>query len=73
MISIVETFVSGVQDKFKVSRVKAVVFGGGLICLISILFATQGGLFFLDAADYFVNQFGVALAGLVSVVTYRGF
>ncbi|WP_078429974.1 sodium-dependent transporter [Alkalihalobacterium alkalinitrilicum] len=69
LISIVQTFVAGIQDKFKVSRAKAVAFGGGLSALISILFATQGGLYFLDAADYFINTFGVALAGLVSVIT----
>lgn len=68
LISIVETFVAGVQDKFKVSRTKAVLYGGGLSALISILFATRGGLYFLDAADYFINQFGVALAGLVEVI-----
>ncbi|MEK3856970.1 sodium-dependent transporter [Cytobacillus sp. FSL H8-0458] len=68
LISIVETFVAGVQDKFNVSRNKAVLVGGGLSAIISILFATQGGLYFLDAADYFINQFGVALAGLVQVV-----
>lgn len=73
LISIVETFVAGVQEKFKVSRTKAVIFGGGLSALISVLFATQGGLFFLDAADYFINTFGIALAGLVSVITISWF
>ncbi|GAE27628.1 sodium-dependent transporter [Halalkalibacter wakoensis JCM 9140] len=73
LISIVETFVSGVQDKFKFSRRKAVAIGGGLSALISLLFATQGGLFFLDAADYFINQFGVAFAGLVSVIAVSWF
>ncbi|MBM7648556.1 NSS family neurotransmitter:Na+ symporter [Bacillus ectoiniformans] len=68
LMSIVETFVAGVQDKFNVSRTKAVLVGGGLSAIISILFATNGGLYFLDAADYFINQFGVALAGLVEVV-----
>lgn len=68
LISIVETFVAGVQEKFKVSRTKAVLVGGGLSFLFSILIATKGGLFFLDSADYFINQFGVALAGLVEVV-----
>jgi NSS family neurotransmitter:Na+ symporter len=73
LISIVETFVAAVQDKFKISRIKAVIIGGGSSALISILFATQGGLFFLDAADYFINTFGIALAGLVSVVTISWF
>ncbi|GAA0326776.1 sodium-dependent transporter [Bacillus carboniphilus] len=68
LISIVETFVAAVQEKFNVSRTKAVAFGGGLSAVVSILFATQGGLNFLDVADYFINQFGVALAGLFEVI-----
>lgn len=68
LISITETYVAGLVDKFNISRTKAVAFGGGLSALISILFATQGGLNFLDAADYFINQFGVALMGLVEVI-----
>ncbi|MDF0727445.1 sodium-dependent transporter [Cytobacillus sp. S13-E01] len=73
LISIVETFVAGVQDKFKISRTMSVAIGGGLSALISILFATKGGLYFLDAADYFINNFGVALSGLVQVVAVAWF
>ncbi|MBD8070445.1 sodium-dependent transporter [Bacillus sp. PS06] len=73
LISIVETYVAGVQDKFKISRTKAVLFGGGLSALLSIVFATQGGLFFLDSADYFINNFGVALLGLVEVIAIAWF
>ncbi|WP_273124973.1 sodium-dependent transporter [Metabacillus sp. HB246100] len=73
LISIVETFVAGVQEKFNVSRTKAVMFGGGLSALISIVFATKGGLYFLDSADYFINQFGVALAGLFEVIAIAWF
>ncbi|MDX5474799.1 MAG: sodium-dependent transporter [Bacillaceae bacterium] len=68
LISIVETYVAGIQDKFKVSRTKAVAVGGGLSAVISILFATQGGLWFLDVMDHFINSFGVALAGLVQII-----
>ncbi|PAV28731.1 sodium-dependent transporter [Virgibacillus profundi] len=68
LMSITETYVAGLVDKFKISRTKAVLFGGGLAAVISLLYATQGGLYFLDAADYFINQFGVALLGLVEVV-----
>jgi len=73
LISIVETFVAGVQDKFRISRTKAVLFGGGLSAIISLMFATQGGLFFLDTADYFINSFGVALAGLIEVIAIAWF
>ncbi|HLS09012.1 sodium-dependent transporter [Lentibacillus sp.] len=68
LISIIETYVAGLSDKFNISRQKAVIFGGGFAALVSLVFATRGGLNFLDAADYFINQFGVAFVGLVEVV-----
>ncbi|WP_413378642.1 sodium-dependent transporter [Alkalihalobacillus sp. 1P02AB] len=73
LISIIETYVSALQDKFKITRTKAVIIGGGLSALISILYATQGGLWLLDTVDYFINHFGVALAGLVSVIAVAWF
>jgi neurotransmitter:Na+ symporter, NSS family len=68
LISIVETYVAGVQEKFNISRTASVAVGGGIAALISILFSTQGGLYFLDSADHFINNYGIALAGLVEVV-----
>lgn len=68
LLSITETYVAGLVDKFNISRAKAVLFGGGAAAVISLIYATQGGLNFLDAADYFINQFGVAVLGLVEVV-----
>ena len=68
LISIIETYVAGIAEKFNISRTKSVLFGGGLAAILSLIFATQGGLFFLDAADYFINQFGVAALGLVEVI-----
>lgn len=68
LISICETYIAGLQEKFHISRTKAVAFGGGASAVISLVFATQGGLNFLDVVDYFINQFGVALAGLFEVV-----
>ncbi|MGM8216793.1 sodium-dependent transporter [Bacillaceae bacterium W0354] len=69
LISITETYVAGVSEKFNISRSKAVTFAAGFAAIVSILiFSTQGGLNFLDVADYFINQFGVAFIGLVEVV-----
>ncbi|GEL77875.1 sodium-dependent transporter [Tenuibacillus multivorans] len=73
LISIVETYVAGFSEKFNISRSKAVIFGGGLAMLVSLIFATQGGLNFLDTADYFINQFGVAFIGLVEVIMIAWF
>lgn len=68
LISICETYIAGFSEKFNISRTKAVVFGVGSATIISMLFATRGGLYFLDTADYFINQFGVAAIGLVEVI-----
>ncbi|MFD2656318.1 sodium-dependent transporter [Gracilibacillus thailandensis] len=73
MISISETYVAGLQEKFSISRGKAVLFGGGLALLISLFYATQGGLNLLDTVDYFINNYGVALAGLFEVVAIAWF
>lgn len=68
LISIAEAFISSFQEKFGVSRKKAVFVGAGSAAIISLLFATHGGLYLLDTVDYFINQFGVALAGLVEII-----
>ncbi|MBY6036730.1 sodium-dependent transporter [Fictibacillus nanhaiensis] len=73
LISIVETYVSALQDKFGISRTKAVLMGGGVASLISLLFATNGGLYILDITDYYINNFGIALSGLIEVVLIAWF
>ncbi|GAE92875.1 sodium-dependent transporter [Gracilibacillus boraciitolerans JCM 21714] len=73
MISISETYIAGLQEKFSISRGKAVTFGGGLAFIVSLFFANQGGLNLLDTVDYFINNYGVALAGLFEVVAIAWF
>ncbi|GAB7388805.1 sodium-dependent transporter [Bacillaceae bacterium] len=73
LISIVEPFIAGIQEKFKVSRSKAILWGGGLAAVVSILFSTRGGLYFLDAVDYFINNFGITFAGLVETIVIAWF
>ncbi|SNR78177.1 neurotransmitter:Na+ symporter, NSS family [Haloechinothrix alba] len=69
LISIVQVVVAAVQDRTGIDRVPAVLCVGGAIALASILlFPTEEGLYLLDAADHFINQYGIALAGLVVVV-----
>ena len=68
MISIVETFVAGIQDKFKVSRTKAILTSGILATIVSLIYATKGGLYILDVVDYFINNFGIVTTGFVEVI-----
>ncbi|NEE00329.1 sodium-dependent transporter [Phytoactinopolyspora halotolerans] len=69
LISIMQVVISAVQDRTGMSRVPSVLAVGGVIALASILlFPTPEGIFILDAADHFVNQYGIAMAALVSVI-----
>ncbi|MUL41185.1 sodium-dependent transporter [Streptomonospora sp. PA3] len=69
LVSIVEVVISSVRDRTGLGRMPAVLIVGGLIAVVSIVvFPTDQGLYLLDAADHFINQYGIALAGLVIVV-----
>lgn len=68
MVSISETYIAGLQEKFNISRRNAVLIGVSLASVVSLLFATQGGLVLLDTVDYFISNYGIALAGLIQVV-----
>ncbi|GAA3853439.1 sodium-dependent transporter [Streptomyces sedi] len=70
LISIVQVIVAAVQDRTGLARVPAVLGVGGAVALVSLLlFANDSGLYFLDTADHFINQYGIALAGLVLLIT----
>jgi neurotransmitter:Na+ symporter, NSS family len=68
LISIVEASISAIDDKFGLGRRRAVALIGGGTATVSLLYATAGGVNFLDVVDNFVNLFGVAVVGLVEVV-----
>ncbi len=67
-ISILEAFTSGVVDKFHYPRTAVV----SVLCITgfagSIIFTTQGGLFWIDIVDHFINQYGLVLAGLLECI-----
>lgn len=67
-ISIIEAVVSAVIDKTQWSRKKtaSVVIGTGFI--ISLAFATNGGLLLLDLVDHFANNVGIIVGCFVEIV-----
>lgn len=69
LISISQTYIAGLQEKFNISRGKAVTFGGGFAAIVSLgIFASKGGLNFLDVADHFVLSMGTSFTGLIEVI-----
>jgi NSS family neurotransmitter:Na+ symporter len=68
-VSLLESFIAPFGEKFGLSRKKSFAifcFGG---FLVSSVFTTGAGLYILDIADYFLNNFGLILVGIIQAVT----
>lgn len=72
-VSLVEAFSAAIIDKTGMSRKKMVTIGAIVGYLISILYATGAGLYFLDIIDNFVNSYGIVVVGLLEAVTIGWF
>jgi neurotransmitter:Na+ symporter, NSS family len=68
LVSISQTYIAALQEKFGMHRENAVLVAGGGTALVSLVYATGGGINTLDVVDRFINAFGVATVGLVEVV-----
>jgi NSS family neurotransmitter:Na+ symporter len=69
LISVIEVVISGIRDKFELSRgvaTYAVVVPTAVLSLL--LFSTTSGLYVLDIVDHFINQFGILLVAVVSML-----
>ncbi len=67
-VSIMECVIAPVREKFGIGRGAAVAIVCGAAALVSLLYATKGGLFYLDTVDHFLNNFGLVVSGLLEVV-----
>ncbi|MDC7232134.1 MAG: sodium-dependent transporter [Spirochaetales bacterium] len=67
-ISINEVVVRSIVDKFNIPRRKVSVYYTLIAGAVSLLFATGAGLHILDMVDYYINNYGIVLAGLVEVI-----
>jgi NSS family neurotransmitter:Na+ symporter len=72
-ISLVETFTSSIVDRFGISRIKALTLSCGTGLVVSLLFATGAGLYILDIADYYINNYAIAISGLIEIVLLAWF
>ena len=67
-VSILEAFVSAAVDKFGYSRKKVVTVCSILGFFGSIIFTTQGGLYWLDIVDHFLTHYGLVVVGILESI-----
>ncbi|MBC7003907.1 sodium-dependent transporter [Photobacterium sp. BZF1] len=67
-ISIIEAVTSAIIDKLKITRKLAASLVCGIGFIVSMAFATNGGLLLLDLVDYFINNVALLASCLVELV-----
>lgn len=67
-ISIIEAVTSAVMDKLSMPRKKAALIVCGSGFLISMAFATNGGLLLLDLVDYFINNVALLASCFIELI-----
>ncbi|MFQ5913545.1 MAG: sodium-dependent transporter [Nitrospinota bacterium] len=67
-ISLTEAFVAALVDKFRMERRRAVTILCGVAFVLSLAFATGGGLYWLDIVDRFVTHYGLVVVGVLEAV-----
>lgn len=72
-ISLVETVLSSIVDNFGMERKKAITVVSIVGLSVSLIFATGAGLYILDIADHYINNYGVAVAGLIEIIMLSWF
>ncbi len=72
-VSIIEAFSSAAVDKFPWDRKRIVTCISVLGLGGSVIFTTNGGLFWLDIVDHFITHFGLIIVGILEAVLVSWF
>ncbi|MEI2711876.1 MAG: sodium-dependent transporter [Nocardioides sp.] len=69
LISVLEVVISAVRDKLELSRVAATLVVTVPCAILSLVFfSSTSGIYVLDIVDHFINQFGILLVAVVSMI-----
>ncbi|MCX7757088.1 MAG: sodium-dependent transporter [candidate division WOR-3 bacterium] len=66
--SLVEAGAAGIKEKFNLNRTKVNIGFGVIALVIGLIYTTNGGLYWLDIVDYFMNNFGLMIVALLQCV-----
>jgi len=66
--SLIEVNTAAFMDKWGLTRRRATGMVSIIALAMGLLYSTNGGIYWLDIVDHFINNFGLAAAGLVEVL-----
>ncbi|UCF79550.1 MAG: sodium-dependent transporter [Candidatus Eiseniibacteriota bacterium] len=68
LVSLVEAMVTGLRDKFSISRRKATFLTCGVGAALGLIYTTRGGLHWLSIVDHWALTYGLAVIGIAECV-----
>lgn len=71
--SLVESTVAGVADKWGTDKQKTTFWVIVVLALISLVFATKAGLYWVDIIDHYINNYGLIIGGILEAVALGWF
>jgi NSS family neurotransmitter:Na+ symporter len=66
--SLVESNITAFVDKFKWDKRKVTLWVIVVLGIVSLLFTTEGGLYWLDIIDHYINNYGLVLGGILEAI-----
>ncbi len=67
-MSVFEVIVTSISEKFEMGRKKATLVVGAIGFACSLIFVTGAGLYILDIVDHVINNYGIAISGLIEII-----
>lgn len=71
--SLVESTVAGVADKWGTDKQKTTFWVIVVLALISLIYATKAGLYWVDIVDHYINNYGLIIGGILEAVALGWF
>ena len=66
--SLVESNVAAFADKYQLNKHRVTVWVIVLLGFVSLIFATKGGLYWLDMVDHYVLNYGLVIGGILEAI-----
>lgn len=66
--SLVEATIAGVADKWGTDKHKTTVWMIVILAVISLLYATKAGLYWVDLVDHYINNYALIIAGIMETI-----
>ncbi|MFH0777760.1 MAG: sodium-dependent transporter [Candidatus Eisenbacteria bacterium] len=68
LVSLVEAVVTGLRDKFSITRRKATFIVCTVGALMGLIYSTRAGLYWLDIVDHWALTYGLVVIGIVECI-----